>query len=86
MDFEARLAAGHICAMGVGAWPHLQGLIDAALGPQQAQAVLLIGMQAAALQVSLHGTVSCAEQHSNSMLFIDSPVRFSLRPSAKHLA
>ena len=61
MDFEARLAAGHLCAMGVGAWPHLQGLIDAALGPQQAQAVLLIGMQAAALQVSLHGTVSCAK-------------------------
>lgn len=51
LDFDARLAVGHLCAMGPGAWGHLQGLVDAAPGPQQAQAVLLIGMQAAALQV-----------------------------------
>lgn len=52
LDFEARLAVGHLCAMGSEAWGLLQGLIDSALGPQQAQLLLLVGMQAAALQVS----------------------------------
>lgn len=53
LDFDARLAVGYLCILGAEGWSQLQGLIEEASSPQQAQTALTIGMQAAALQVRL---------------------------------